>query len=99
MPNNIAQSVTDPAESTVVFSVDDALLIAQQLAAAAVAINPAMAGGVALVTGLAELLRTTVMPAVQHLQAHEISIAEPAVLVAESAVERARVGAPPAPGN
>lgn len=85
--------------STVAFTADDALAIARTLGALTVAANPALAGGVALVTGAADLLRNTVLPAIQHLKAHEISVVQQAVLAADSAAERARVGAPPAPAS
>lgn len=88
-----------PSSTTVSFSVDDALNIAKSLGAAAIAINPVAAGAVAAITGIAELLADTIVPAVQHLKAHEISVVEQAALQAESAVERARVGAPPATDN
>ncbi len=93
MPNNT------PSTANVSFSVDDALAIANSLGAVAAAVNPAAAGAVALITGAAQLLRNTVLPAVQHLQAHEISVVEQATLAAESAAERARVGAPEAQSN
>lgn len=92
-------SNSTPSAASVSFSVDDALALANTLGAVASAVNPAAAGAVALITGAAQLLRNTVMPAVQHLQAHEISVVEQATLAAESAAERARVGAPAAENN
>lgn len=92
-------STTSPSSATVSFTAEDALNIAKALGSAAIAVNPALAGGVAVVTGLAELIRSTILPAVQHLKAHEISVVEQAALQAESAAERARVGAPPAESN
>ena len=85
-----------PIVSSVSFSVDDALKIANVLGALTVAIVPGEAAVVALITGAAGLLRNTVMPAIQHMQSNALSIAEQATLQAESAAERARVGAPPA---
>lgn len=78
---------------------DDALALANSLGAIASAVDPKAAGAVALITGAAQLLRNTLMPAVQHLQAHEITVVEQATLAAESAAERARVGAPEAQSN
>ncbi len=96
MPDPLATPVPT---STVSFTVDDALKIANVLGALTVAIVPGEAALVALVTGAAGLLRNTVMPAIQHMQSNALSIAEQATLAAESAAERARVGAPPAPIN
>ncbi len=80
----------------VAFSVDDALEIAKMLGALAVAVNPATAGAVAAITGAATLLRSTVLPAIRNAHDQTISVAEQATLAAESAAERARVGAPAA---
>lgn len=85
-----------PASSTVTFTVDDALKIANVLGALTVAVVPGEAAVVALLTGAAGLLRGTIMPAIQNMQSNALSIAEQATLAAESAAERARVGAPPA---
>ena len=85
--------------ATVAFTIDDALKIAQTLGALTVAIVPGEAGVVALITGAAELLRGTIMPAIQQLQSKTMSVAEQATLQAESAAERARVGAPAATIN
>ncbi len=90
---------TPAVTSSVSFTVDDALKIANMLGALTVAIVPGEAAVVALVTGAAGLLRNTVMPAIQHMQSNALSIAEQATLQAESAAERARVGAPPAVTN
>lgn len=87
---------TDPVPATVSFSADDALAIAKSLSGLAVAFNPAIAGTVALVTGAAELIRNTILPAISHLHQDVITVVEQATLQAESAAERARVGAPPA---
>jgi hypothetical protein len=95
-PSTVPSATPSPT-ATVSFTVDDALNIAKMIGALTVAINPAEAGLVALVTGAASLLRNTVMPAIQHLQNQTMSIAEQATLAAESAAERVRVGAPPAP--
>jgi hypothetical protein len=81
------------------FTADDALAIAQAIGNAAIAINPAVAGAVTLATGLAALVKDTILPAVQHLKAHEISVVEQAALQAASAAERIRVGAPAADSN
>ncbi len=86
-------SNNEQPSATVKFTVDDALSIAGSIGALASALNPAAAGAVALLTGAAQLMRNTIMPAVQHLQAHEITVVEQATLAAESAAERARVGA------
>lgn len=92
--------ITPPVASTTVsFTLDDALNIANTLGALTVAIVPGEAPLVALVTGAASLLRNTVLPAIQHLQARNLSIAEQATLAAESAAERLRVGAPAAQTN
>ena len=91
--------LSNTPSALVTFSADDAIAIAKSLGGLAIAVDPALAGGVALVTGAAELLRNTLLPAIQHLKAHEISIAEQLTLQAESAAERARVGAAPASDN
>ncbi len=88
-----------PVTNTVSFTIDDALKIANALGALTVAVVPGEAALVALVTGTAALLRNTVMPAIQHMQSNALTIAEQATLQAESAAERARVGAPPAVTN
>lgn len=81
------------------FSFDDAVSIAEALGTAATAINPVAAGAVAAATGIAELLRSTVIPAIQRSHDVQLSIASQAQLAADSAVERAKVGAPPAVVN
>lgn len=85
-----------PSAASVSFSVDDALKIANMLGALTVAIVPAQAGLVTLVTGAAALLRNTILPAIANMRNDALSIAEQSTLAAESAAERARVGAPPA---
>lgn len=91
---------TDPTLTTSVsFTVDDALKIANMLGALTVAIVPGEAPVVALVTGAAALLRGTIMPAIAAMQSNALSIAEQVTLSAESAAERARVNAPPAVNN
>ena len=84
---------------TVSFSFDDAVSIAEALGSAATAINPVAAGAVAAATGIAELLRSTIIPAIQHAHDTQLSVAQQAQLAADSAVERAKVGAPPAAVN
>ena len=98
MPTDPTTTPAAPA-ATVSFTADDALSIANSVGALVAALNPAAAGAVALITGGAQLLRNTVLPAVQHLQSHEISVVEQQTLLAESAAERARVGAPAAVNN
>jgi hypothetical protein len=88
-----------PAAATVSFTADDALAIVNTIGSLAAAVVPGEAQLVALVTGAASLLRNTIMPAIQHLSSHELSVAEQATLAAESAAERARVGAPPSASN
>src|SRR3954466_3750476 len=83
----------------VAFTLDDALNIANTLGALTVAIVPGEAALVALITGAAALLRNTVVPAIEHLQNHNLTIAQQASLAADSAAERARVGAPQAATN
>lgn len=90
---------TEPTPAPVSFTVDDALAIAKTLGALAVAVNPADAALVAMVTGAASLLRNTIMPAIRNAHDQTISVAEQATLAAESAAERARVGAPQAASN
>ncbi len=81
------------------FSFDDAVSIAEALGSAATAINPVAAGAVAAATGIAELLRSTIIPAIQRSHDVQMSVAQQAQLAADSAVERAKVGAPPAVVN
>lgn len=88
-----------PENFEVSFTADDAIAIAQALGNAAVAIDPKVEGAVVLITGLATLVRNTIIPAIQHLSDTDISVVEQSALAAESAAERARVGAPPAPLN
>lgn len=97
MPDSTPLSASE--NSKVSFSFDDALAIAQSLGALAGAVNVAAPGAVALLTGTLALLKNTIMPAIRNFQAHELSVMDQAVLAAESAVERARVGAPPAVVN
>lgn len=84
---------------TVSFSFDDALSIAESLGTAATAINPAAAGAVAAAEGIASLLRNTIIPAIQRSHDTMLTVAQQAQLAADSAVERAKVGAPPAASN
>lgn len=82
--------------ATVSFTVDDALNIANTLGALTAAVVPGQAALIALITGAAALLRNTVLPAIKNAHDRNLSIAEQAVLAAESSAERARVGAPQA---
>ena len=84
------------AQATVSFTADDALNIAKTIGSLAIAVNPATAGAVAVITGAASLLRNTILPAIRNMRDNNLSIAEQATLQAEAAAERARVGAPPA---
>ncbi len=85
---------------TVAFTFEDALAIAEKLGMAATLINPALGGAVAAATGILTLLEGTVIPAIRNgLSAHVETIAQQALLQAQSAVERARVGAPAATVN
>lgn len=88
-----------PSPAKISFTIDDALKIAEALGAAATAINPLAGGAVAAITGIGELLRNTVVPAIQNLHASQLSIAQQAQLAADSALERAKVGAPAAVSN
>jgi hypothetical protein len=93
-------SNTDPTvPATVSFTFGDALSIAEALGTAATAINPALAGALAAATGIANLLRNTIIPAIQHAHDTQLSVAQQAQLAADSAVERAKVGAPAATIN
>ena len=89
-------AATPPAVS---FSFDDALSIAEALGTAATAINPVAAGAIAAAEGIAALLRNTIIPAIQRSHDTVLSVAQQAQLAADSAVERAKVGAPPAEVN
>lgn len=93
------EPVPAPLPATVSFTVDDALEIARTIGALATAVNPALTGAVVALTGAAALLRNTVLPAIRNAHDQTISVAEQATLAAESAAERARVGAPPATTN
>lgn len=95
MPDPI-QSPTVVAPAQVSFTVDDALTIANTIGALAAAVVPGEAALIAAVTGAAALLRNTILPAIKNAHDRNLSIAEQAVLAAESAAERARVGAPQA---
>jgi hypothetical protein len=88
-----------PTPANVSFTLDDAVKIADALGAAATAVNPAIGGAVAAITGITELLRNTIIPAIQHMHDTQLSIAQQAQLAADSALERARVGAPAAVSN
>lgn len=88
---------TDPLQSLPVsFSIDEALELARVIGTLVVAVNPASAAAVAAVTGGAALLRNTIIPAIQRAHTETLSVLEQSTLAAESAAERARVGAPPA---
>lgn len=91
--------MSTPTPPPVSFSFDDALTIAEALGAAATAINPVAAGAVAAAEGIAGLLRDTIIPAIQRSHDTMLSVAAQAQLAADSAVERAKVGAPPASIN
>lgn len=90
-------TATPPSEATVSFTLDDAISIAESIGALTAAVVPGEAALVATVTGAAKLLRTTILPAIKNAHNRKISVAEQAVLAAESAAERLRVGAPAAP--
>lgn len=88
-----------PAPSNVQLTADDAVAIANTVGSLVAALDPAVAGTVALITGAAQFLRNTLIPAVQHLQAHQLDVIEQQTLATESAAERAKVGAPAATDN
>ena len=92
-------STASAATGTVSFSVQDALNIATTLGQAVTLIDPAAAGGVAAITGIADLISNVVLPAIQKFQTSQWTIAQQAQLAAASAVERTEVGAPTAVSN
>jgi len=85
--------------SSVIFSFDDAVSIVSALGMAVAAINPAVAGGVAAITGIASLLNGTVIPAIKRSHDVQLSVLEQAQLATASAMERIRVGAPASVSN
>jgi hypothetical protein len=91
--------VAAPAPAKVSFNLDDAVKIVTALGTAASAINPLAGPAVATITGIIELIRDTVIPAIQHAHDNELSVAQQQLLIANSALERAKVGAPPADSN
>jgi Pyruvate/2-oxoacid:ferredoxin oxidoreductase gamma subunit len=99
LPTVPATVAAVPAGTSVSFSWDDAISIAEALGTAATALNPAAAGAVAAATGIAALLRNTIIPAIQRMHDTQLSVAQQAQLAADSAVERAKVGAPAATIN
>lgn len=98
-PDDSSAGGAAPAPVNVSLVADDAVAIANTLGALVSAINPAAAGAVALITGAANLLRNTILPAVQHLESHQLSVIEQQTLATESAAERAKVGAAAANDN
>lgn len=90
--------ITTPA-NTVSFSVQDAVNIAEQLGEAAALIDPKLEAGIAAITGIASLIDNVVVPAIQKLHSSQLSVVQQASLAAQSAIERAKVGAPAAVSN
>lgn len=90
-----------PTESTssVSFSVDDALKLANVIGALVGALVSGSAAAVAAATGGAAAIRTILLPAIERMRSNALSVAGQAALDAESAAERIRVGAPPAVTN
>lgn len=80
-------------------SLDDALKLVNVLGALVSAVNPAAAGAVAALSGAAGIIRNTLIPAIRNAHDQTLTVAEQAALAAESAAERARVGAPEATVN
>lgn len=90
----------DPiTSSTPSFSSNDAFQLLNVIGALVAVVAPGEAAAVAALSGAASSIRTILMPTIQHFQAQQLSVAEQAALAAESAAERARVGAPPATIN
>lgn len=89
----------DPLTSSVSFSVDDALKLANVIGALVSALVPGSAAAVAAATGGIGAIRTILVPAIERMKNNALNIAEQAALDAESAAERIRVGAPPATTN
>ena len=87
------------AAGTVSFSLGDAMNILQSLGTAASAIDPALGGAVAAAEGIAALIRNTIIPAITNSHNTTLTIAQQVQLQADSAAERARVGAPAATIN
>lgn len=77
----------------------DAVSILNTIGDLVSAVDPKAAGAVAAITGAVTLINDTIVPAISHLGENVITIAEQASLAAESALERAQVGAPPAEDN
>lgn len=87
------------ATASVSFSVADALQIMQTVAQLVTLVQPQDAAAVAVVTGAAGLVANTIFPAIQNAHDQTISIAQQASLLALSAAERLKVGAPVATVN
>lgn len=88
-----------PDTTAPTISIDDYLALAQSVGSLVSLVNPASAGAVAVLEGAATLLNDSVLPLIQHLHAQQLSIVAQATLAAQSAAERARVGAAPATIN
>lgn len=86
-----------PPVTTVGFSFNDAVSIANTLGALASVVNPAVGGAVAAIEGAIALVKDTIIPAIQHAHDSQLSVAQQALLALQSAQLRAQVGAPPAP--
>lgn len=89
--------VAGPA--AVSFTADDAIQIVNTIGALVAAVNPASAAAVAVATGAAALVRDTIVPAVQHLLPHQVSVVQQAALKAWMDSERVRLNLPPSTTN
>ena len=88
-----------PAIATVGVTLNDYAAIAESLGAVAVAINPAIGGAVAAITGITELIKNTIIPAIQKSHDAQMDVATQAQVMADAALLRAKVGAPAATIN
>ena len=79
-------------------TVNDAVNLVEQLGGIAATINPLWGGAVAAITGIAQVIEQLV-PEIKNLHDTQLSIAQQAQTQADSALLRARVGAPPAAVN
>jgi hypothetical protein len=88
-----------PAAAVSQFTADDAVAILNTLGTLVATAIPGEAAAVAAITGVVQLIDKTIIPGVQHLLAHEISVVQQAALQVQSAALRVLVGAPPATTN
>jgi hypothetical protein len=90
-----SNSSSTPSSKPVTLSSADVLRLAGILGTLLSLAVPGSAAIVAAAEGAAQLVENVLLPAVRHLEPHEISVVEQASILAKAQADRVRLGMPP----